>query len=329
MESTYSDKKEMKITKEKDLFLTKKGKLFEQYVASFIARELGEINYKTGIQFSISKEIKRLFRYIENKDQVFKDKINEQISEYLKSCPEEIQSLSSSSDGGTSNKSQKKNFDVKGDFDLIIPGVEKAKFEKMLDNNFQRNGNKKFVVGTEKKMPEKFNLFAEIGLNSFHNEYKKKSAQIKKYNYILNFANNIKDNEIYKKYKEDFGHEYYYFQNKNDVIFPNDYVFLIVSNSTYAEFTHRFLDHKNYENEIAEKKMGGLDDILPEESNSNIFCAFVNFDNGINRSLIEKFEAEKQIKELKTEINQVKNDNNYLSQQIEILKQKVIQVLFQ
>jgi hypothetical protein len=49
-----------------------------------------------------------LFRYIENKDQVFKDKINEQIFEYLKSYPEEIQSLSSSSDGGTSKKSQKK-----------------------------------------------------------------------------------------------------------------------------------------------------------------------------------------------------------------------------
>lgn len=70
-------KKQWKIQKKKIYSLPKKGKLFEEYVASFIATELGEINYKTGFQFSISKEIKRLFRYIENKDQVFKDKINE------------------------------------------------------------------------------------------------------------------------------------------------------------------------------------------------------------------------------------------------------------
>ena len=42
----------------------------------------------------------------------------------------------------------------------------------MLENNFQKNGNTKFVVGTENKIPERFNLFAEVGLNVFHNEYK-------------------------------------------------------------------------------------------------------------------------------------------------------------
>ena len=307
-------------SKEKDLFLTRKGKLFEQYVASFISRELGEKTYKIGMKFSLSKEIDRLLNCVESKDESVKEILNKKITEYQKSCPKEIQSLSSSSDGESSINSKKNKFHVKGHFDIIIPNIERGKFEKMLENNFQKNGNTKFIVGTEKEIPERFNLFAEVGLNVFNNEYKKKKEQIKKYNYILNFGKIIQDTEIYKKYKKEFDNEYYYEKNIDVDIFPDECVYLIVSNSTYAEFTHRFLDYKNYKDDKKEKKMGELNDLLlPKDSNSNIYCAFINFDNGINMSLIEKFESEKKIKELES-------NNKKMGKKIEKLETKLIEM---
>ena len=66
------DKNTKENSKEKDLFLTKKGRLFEQYVASFISRELGEKTYKIGMKFSISKEIDRLLSCVQNKDESVK-----------------------------------------------------------------------------------------------------------------------------------------------------------------------------------------------------------------------------------------------------------------
>ena len=47
--------------------------------------------------------------------------------------------------------------------------------------------------------------------------------------------------------------------------------------------------------------MEALNDKLPKDSNSNIYCAFINLDNWINRSLIEKFKSEKEINELKSQ----------------------------
>ena len=286
------------------------------------------------MKFSLSKEIDRLLNCVKNKDESDKEKMKTKIDEYRNSCLQEIQSLSSSSDGGTPKNDEKKKVDVKGDFDIIIPNIEKGKFEKMLENNFQKNGNTKFVVGTENKIPERFNLFAEVGLNVFHNEYKKKKGQIKKYNSILNFCKIIQDPEIYQKYKKEFEHEYYYENSIKVDIFPDEYVYLIVSNSTYAEFTSRFLDFKNYKNDTPKIKMGELNDILPKDSNSNIYCAYINFDNGINMNLIKKFEAEKKIKELEFQnekmrkniqkmeikINDMKNEKN---QEIEKVIEKM------
>lgn len=95
-------------SKEKDLFLIKKGKLFEQYVASFISKELGKKIYKTGMKFSLSKEIDRLLNCVKNKDESDKEKMKTKIDEYRNSCLQEIQSLSSSSDGGTPKNDEKK-----------------------------------------------------------------------------------------------------------------------------------------------------------------------------------------------------------------------------
>jgi hypothetical protein len=63
----------------------------------------------------------------------------------------------------------KKNDYIKGDFDMIVPNVKKRMFENMLINNFQKNGNHKFIFGTEKELPETFNLFIEVGLYTFKN----------------------------------------------------------------------------------------------------------------------------------------------------------------
>lgn len=115
----------------------------------------------------------------ENKDESVKEILNKKITEYQESSPKEIQSLSSSSDGGSSKNSKKNKFHVKGDLDIIIPNIKKGKFEKMLENNFQKNCNTKSIVGTEKEIPERFNLFVEVGLNVFNNEYKKRKNKLK------------------------------------------------------------------------------------------------------------------------------------------------------
>ena len=40
--------------------------------------------------------------------------------------------------------------------------------------------------------------------------------------------------------------------------------------------------------------MGELTDLLLKDSKANIYCAYINFENGINKNLIEKFELEKK-----------------------------------
>ena len=167
-------KSEMKDSKLKDLYMNKKGKIFEQYVAYSLAIELENINYKTGRDYSLKKEIDRLTKYSNNEKKDIQNKLNSKISLYMKECPKEIQSSSTYSSEKGENNSDNKKINVKGDFDVIIPNVDKNKFNNMLDTCFQKNGNQKFIVGSERNLPKTFNLFAEVGLNVFTNEFSKK-----------------------------------------------------------------------------------------------------------------------------------------------------------
>lgn len=102
------EKNILKNSKTKDIFINKKGKLFEEFVAFSMAEQLGELNYKTGMKYSLNQEINRLLKCMEGKNQSIKNKMNTKISDYKKNCPESILSSSSSSEKNTSQNKKKK-----------------------------------------------------------------------------------------------------------------------------------------------------------------------------------------------------------------------------
>jgi len=211
---------------------------------------------------------------------------------------------------------------------VVIPNVELSNFENFLRNNFgffidnkkeekteeikdkdkeeyyKANINKMIICEETKikKFPNKFNLFIEVGLNSFLSHFMNKAKQINKYISFINFPNIIDNKEIKDIYLYDFRQRFGLFLNspKN-----NEYsevsVYILISDSDYGEFTYRFLDNKNFkfENEP------GFYTIVPKESKEVLLCGFVEFSKYIkinsvlnwnNNSQEEKFE--KRIKKV-------------------------------
>ena len=162
----------------------------------------------------------------------------------------------------------KKNKDIDGDFDVIIPNVKREKFKEMIINNFYY-GNKSnsciiFGKKTLDELPEVFHLFIEVGLNVFEDEIKYKSFQINKYISIVNLANEICNEDIKNKYKDNWRNRLNLDKNLeiNEII-ADKYVYMLISNSEYGAFTYRFLDKKNYESEDENKDNKEYKKLLP------------------------------------------------------------------
>ena len=210
----------------------------------------------------------------------------------------------------------KKNKDIDGDFDIIIPNVEREKFKNMIINNFYY-GNKSnsciiFGKKTLNELPEVFHLFIEVGLNVFQDEIKYKSFQINKYISIVNLVNEIGNEDIKNKYKDNWRTRLNLNENlgENKIIADkyvymliSKYVYMLISNSEYGAFTYRFLDKKNYESEDENKDNKEYKKLLPEDSKEFLFCGYVDFEKGINeiRELNIKMEEQKRDMEAKIE----------------------------
>ena len=200
-------------------------------------------------------------------------------------------------------KDIKINKDISGDFDIIIPNVEKEKFKKMLQDNFYYE-NKLYscIIFDEKKLadlPELFHLFIEVGLNIYDKEIKYKAKQINKYISVLNLKNVISDEKIKKIYEEDIIKRLKLNSNSKDDKKANNIVYMLISNSEYGTFTSRFLDKKNYKLDYESDEFKKL---LPKDSKEFLFCGYVDFDRGINsdRALMMKIEYQQnEMKEQK------------------------------
>ena len=140
-----------------------------------------------------------------------------------------------------------------------------------------------FGKKTLDELPEVFHLFIEVGLNVFEDEIKYKSFQINKYISIVNLANEIGNEDIKNKYKDNWRNRLNLDKNLeiNEII-ADKYVYMLISNSEYGAFTYRFLDKKNYESEDENKDNKEYKKLLPEDSKEFLFCGYVDFEKGIN-----------------------------------------------
>ena len=229
-------------------------------------------------------------------------------------------------------KDIKINKDISGDFDIIIPNVEKEKFKKMLQDNFYYE-NKLYscIIFDEKKLadlPELFHLFIEVGLNIYDKEIKYKAKQINKYISVLNLKNVISDEKIKKIYEEDIIKRLKLNSNSKDDKKANNIVYMLISNSEYGTFTSRFLDKKNYKLDYESDEFKKL---LPKDSKEFLFCGYVDFDKGINsdRALMMKIEYQQnEMKEQKKDFeDEIYGLNERLADQQKEIRYLLILIL--
>ena len=148
----------------------------------------------------------------------------------------------------------------------------------MLENNFYSKKVDKCILYEEErisKLPQYFNLYIEVGLSTFYDYYKHKIQQIKKYMAIVNFAENIIDNEeIRCIYKKDFQSRFSLHLNKEEHEIADKAVYMLITNSDYGEFTRRFLDDRNSLNIRNNEEYNS---IIPTSSKEVLLFAFVDF----------------------------------------------------
>ena len=291
------------------------GKRFESYIGWLFAKSFEVEKYNLGSKYSFLKEAERAYEIIDKyyknseKKKIEKNKIKQKVEEFIKkgkylitedSKSSQSKTLSVDSNKDEKTKKEKKKDDISGDFDIIIPNVNKIAFQKILENNFYSNKDYKCIIFDEDKikgLPEYFHIFIEVGLNSFQATYKHKSKQIQKYISILNFGKNIIDNEnIRKIYEKDFQIRYSLNLNSSNKKISDTSIFMLVFNSDYGEFTSRFLDNRK-------RNKSELNSLVPKKSKEILLCCFVDFGKTINSFSFKIFELSKKIK---------KNDrNNY------------------
>ena len=142
----------------------------------------------------------------------------------------------------------KKAGDIYGDIDVIIPNVNKLSFNKMLEKNFFHKETHTCIIFDEKKLdnlPDKFHLLIEVGLNAFSSDMPHKIKQIRKYVSLINIRDNIKNERIKQLYIDDFANRLSLNINlKKEEICANTFVYMLISNSDYDTFTHRFLENR-------------------------------------------------------------------------------------
>ena len=318
------------------------GKRFESYVAWSFAKTLKVGKYLQGVKYDFSTERTRLneiigFLYKDNKNKNEEiKKVESKANDFIKNSPDLLkyyprESSSSANSSTNVNEKNKSNKEIKGDFDVIIPNVQKENFLEMLEKNFYSRKTDKCIIYDQKKineLPQYFNLYIEVGMSSFHDSYNHKTQQIKKYMSIVNFAENIIENEqIRNYYKKDFQERFSLHLNANSHEIADTAVYMLVSNSDYGEFTTRFLDNRhslNLEDNVQ------LNSIIPKDSKEVLLCGFVDFPKILNcyreYEAIQKIDDKlKKMDSMQKELDNLKlfigntmnnnnNNNNYYSQ---------------
>ena len=205
----------------------------------------------------------------------------------------------------------KKLGDIYGDIDVVIPNVQKINFENMINEKFYHKLDYKCITFQEeelKKLPDTFHLLIETGLNVFHSEMPHKTKQIRKYISLINIRNSINDDNIKKLYIDDFAKRFSLNLNLAEgKCVSNKFVYMLISNSDYGTFTHRFFDNKDYEKE----KNVEFDIISKKDPGESIFCGFIDFAKGINsNAFLDKkiSERDKEISNQKKEIAEQKKE---------------------
>ena len=212
-----------------------------------------------------------------------------------------------------------KGDDVHGDIDVIIPNVRKEKFNDMLKNNFYYENNEGQCIilnkNILKKLPPYFHLFIEIGINVFDTHWTQKKKQIKKYVSLINIRNKINNEKIKNLYIEDFEKRFslHFNSNKNNI--AKSYVYMLISNSDYITFIHRFMDNKIFKGDNAKE----YQDISSIDPNELICCGYVDFEKEINGKAyllnqidMQRQELQKQnkkIEELLIAVRKLQNQN--------------------
>ena len=305
------------------------GKRFESYVGWSFAKALKCKKYTLGAKYSFLYEAKRLYdiinNYYQDKSKIISEteKMKKKVEDYLnksqnlliryqknsESSSTTEKDITSSNINNIDNvklKTQNKlKKDINGDFDVIIPNVEINSFMEILENNFYSKNADKCIIYDENKinnLPKYFNLFIEVGISSFNSTYQHKTQQIHKYIALLNFANNIiEDEKIRGIYIKDFQNRFSLNLNKNEHEIADTSVFMLVSNNSYGEFTYRFIDNRGLLNLSNNNE---LQNIIPKTSKEILLCAFVDFPKIMNG--YQKDELIKVINNQNMEMTQMK-----------------------
>ncbi len=199
----------------------------------------------------------------------------------------------------------KKLGDIYGDIDVVIPNVQKINFENMINEKFYHKLDYKCITFQEeelKKLPDTFHLLIETGLNVFHSEMPHKAKQIRKYISLINIRNSINDDNAKKLYIDDFAKRFSLNLNlaKGKCV-SNKFVYMLISNSDYGTFTHRFFDNKDYEKE----KNVEFDNISKKDPGESIFCGFIDFAKGINSNAFLDKKISEQNKEIRNQKKEI------------------------
>lgn len=199
----------------------------------------------------------------------------------------------------------KKLGDIYGDIDVVIPNVQKINFENMINEKFYHKLDYKCITFQEeelKKLPDTFHLLIETGLNVFHSEMPHKTKQIRKYISLINIRNSINDDNAKKLYIDDFAKRFSLNLNLAEgKCVSNKFVYMLISNSDYGTFTHRFFDNKDYEKE----KSVEFDNISKKDPGESIFCGFVDFAKGINSNAFLDKKISEQNKEIRNQKKEI------------------------
>ena len=280
------------------LKILEEGERYETFIGWSFAKALDCTNYSLRIRYSFNSEVDTLNKIIDElyQDKSRNDSEKKKIEKKVESFLNNNKNLyhkdkdSESSNSSLSNKdinpskinndkNEKNKIDIKGDFDVIIPNINRDSFFKILENNFYSKKAEKCIVYDEdkiKQLPPYFNLFIEVGINSFEtSSYLHKIKQIKKYISILNFADNIIEDETVREiYKNDFQKRYNLNLNANKHAIADKSVYMLVANRSYGEFTSRFLDNRN---SLNINNNDELNYIIPKTSKEILLCGFVDF----------------------------------------------------
>ena len=207
-----------------------------------------------------------------------------------------------------------KGDDVHGDIDVIIPNVCKEKFNDMLKNNFYYENNEGQCIilnkNILKKLPPYFHLFIEIGINVFDTHWTQKKKQIKKYVSLINIRNKINNEKIKNLYIEDFEKRFLLHFNSNKNNIAKSYVYMLISNSDYITFIHRFMDNKIFKGDNAKE----YQDISSIDPNELICCGYVDFEKEINSKAYLLNQIEKQNKKIEMQTQELQKQNKTIEE---------------